>query len=215
MSVKTNADKRWIGQKQYELRSEVKKMNSVETQEKVDKAGKLLQIITDYKRESGSLPKKVRFPRKYICRAGPIQKKFTFVSKEHLKKSLSYNFILVDVFRWLLNITDIDYTAKRMLIKNCIVVFCSICESMMRASTKGVIGKKHNFKPRTKRMETKEIITEDLRSKLDWLWDKRQAIHIYLISQPEDGTYKFEDYKKARSATYELLDALQIWARKS
>ena len=79
---------------------------------------------------------------------------------------------------------------------------------MMRASTKGVIGNNHNFKARTKRMLDKGIITEDLRSKLDWLWDKRQAIHIYLISQPEDGLYKHSDYMKAKSITNDLLDVL-------
>ena len=178
-------------------------------EQEVLKAGELLQNITDFVRKNGSLEKKVRFPRKYICTAGPIQKRLAFVSEKDLRKSLSYNFILVDVFRWLLNITDINYTAKQMLIKNCIIVFCSICEGMMRASTKGVIGKKHNFKARTKRMVDKGIITEDLRSKLDWLWDKRQAIHIYLISQPEDGLYKLSDYMKAKSTTYDLLDVLK------
>ncbi len=211
MSVKTNADKRWIGQKQYELRAEVKKMKSVETQKKVDKAGKLLQEITDYAQEYESLPKQVRFPRKYICRAGSFQRKFTFVSKEHLKKSLSYNFILVDVFRWLLNITDINYTAKRMLIKYCIVLYGSICECMMNA----VISNSNGFLKKTKQMETREMITSDLRSGLDWLWKKREGIHIDLIAQPEDGTYNLKDYKKARSTTYKLLEELQIWAKKS
>jgi len=96
-----------------------------------------------------------------------------------------------------------------MLIKNCIVVFGSICESMARASTKGVIGKEHKFKTRTMRMVDKGMITEDLRSRLDWLWDKRQSIHIYLISPPEDGLYKHSDYMKAKSTTYDLLDALE------
>ena len=186
-------------------------MKSVETQEKVDKAGKLLQEITDSVRKNGGLQGKVRFPRRYIHTARPIQEKFTFVSKEHLKKSLSYNFILVDVFRWLLNITDIDYTAKRMLIKYCIVVYCSICECMMDA----VISNNNKFLKKATQMETKGMITRDLRSGLDWLWKKREGIHIKLIAQPEDGIYKFSDYEKARSNTYKLLDALQIWARKS
>jgi hypothetical protein len=175
----------------------------------VQKAGELLQDITDFVRKNGILKEKVRFPRKYICTAGPIQSRLSFVSEKNLRKSISYNFILVDVFRWLLSVTDIDHTAKRMLIKNCIVVFCSICESVVIASTKGVIGNKHKFKPRIKRMVAKGMITEDLRSRLAWLWDKRQSVHIYLISQPEDELYKISDYIKAKSTTYDLLAALE------
>lgn len=180
-------------------------------EEEVKQAGELLQQITDYARTNGGLDEKIKFPRKYLRKAGPVQSKLTsFVHDQILRKNISYSYILLDVYRWLLNITDIDHTAKSMLIKNCIELFTAICESMTKASAMGVMSKKKSekFKPRIKEMVRQEIISPTLGKDLLWLWEKRDGVHLYLLEKPADGQYKYLAYKKAQEVTEQLLREL-------
>jgi len=183
--------------------------DEIQLNQAVYNAGMLLQDITDFTRENGTSQNKIRFPRRYIRNAGSFQQRLSFIKNRNLKKSLSYNMIFVDVLRWLLNYTDIKYTAKEMLIKYCVLAFCSICESIIDDTTKGIIGKKHPFKERTKRMVEKGMIQQPLKDKLDWLWDKRgDGTHLYLLNFPEQGLYTLSDYKKAYFAINELIGTL-------
>lgn len=183
--------------------------NEDQLKQAVDKASILLQDITDFVRSNGASKNRIQFPRKYIRNAGSFQQKLSFINDKELKKSLSYNLIFVDVLRWLLNCTDINYTAKEMLIKYCVLTFSFICESMAVKATEGIIGKKHEFKERTKRMVAKGMIQPSLKDTLDWLWDKRgKGAHLYLLDYSEQGLYAVNDYKKASLAIEELIGAM-------
>lgn len=187
-------------------------------EEEVKQAGDLLQQITDFARTNGGLDERVRFPRRYLRTACPIQSKLTsFVRNQTLRKNISYSYILLDVFRWLLNITDIDHMAKSMLIKNCIELFTAMCESMTKASAVDVMSKKKSkkFNPRIQEMIRQGIITPKLGEDLIWLWKKRDGVHLYLLEEPADGQYKYRDYKKAQEVTEQLLRELATYFRLS
>lgn len=181
-------------------------------EEEVKQAGELLQQITDFARSNGRLNERVRFPHRYIRRAGPIQEKLTsFIDDQTLRENISYCYILLDVLRWVVNITDIKGMAKTMLIKNCIELFTAVCESMTVAPAKKVMRKKKwdNFNPRIKEMVRQEIISPTLGIKLLWLWEKRgNGTHLYLLKERADGQYTYNDYKKAQSTTEQLLREL-------
>ena len=121
---------------------------------------------------------------------------------------MAYALIQSDVYRWLTNRTDIFGTAKEMVMKSGIALMGSICETMAIDGTKGIIGKNHSFCERCSRMVTKEIISEDLKDELHWLWKARSAIHIYEINHREHEKYKMNDYNRAIKATRELRNAL-------
>ena len=177
---------------------------------KIDNAGILLQEITDYAKNNVGFTEKIRFPRRYIRTVSDFGKDLTFVAENNLRKNIIYVFILIDVFRWLFNHTDIKGTAREMLLKNCIMLYGSICESMITAAMKTIISGNRKFKEKTKRMVTKGIISPDLKERLDWLWNKRvDAAHIYLVDTLEYGKYDCRDYYKAKKATDDLIEALR------
>lgn len=152
---------------------------------------------------------RIRFPRGFLRTAKYFRTYLGFISNKDLKNNLSYTLILLDVFYWLINRTDLFGTAKEMVIKNAIVLMASLCESYCVHITKGIIGRKHGFCDRATRMEEKGIINTQVRDELHWLWTVRSGIHIYEINYSELGKYDIKDYNKAISATENLSDALR------
>lgn len=153
-----------------------------------------LQEIQDYLGARNNKKGRIRFPRGYIKRASHHKSNFWFISDQVVKDNLSYNLIVADVYKWIANRTNLRGIAKDMLVKQGIVLMGSIAETVLQTAMKGIIGKKHKFKERTKRMMRKSIISNDLKNELDWLWDKRKKIHIYLSSMSEFQHYKVSDY---------------------
>ena len=168
-----------------------------------------IQAIQDYLGQKNHADGKMHFPRGFIRPASHFRSRLGFINDGNLKKNLSYALILSDVFRWIMNRTDLAGTAKEMVIKNVIILMGSICESMAIDGTKGVIGKKHSFCERASRMVAIGVIDSDLRDKLNWLWDKRTGIHIYELNHQEYDSYEMADYNKAITATIELRDSLE------
>lgn len=168
-----------------------------------------IQAVQDYLGQNSHADGKIRFPRGFLRTAPLFRSRLGFVSNEILKRNLSYALILSDVLRWIVNRTDLGGTAQEMVIKNAIILMASISESIAVDGTKGVIGKKHSFCERTNRMESKGIISADLRDRLHWLWAKRDGIHIYELNHQEYGTYDLADYNKAVNTTADLRTALE------
>jgi hypothetical protein len=168
-----------------------------------------IQAIQDYLGQGSHVDGKMRFPRGFLRQVSHFRSRLGFINDGNLKKNLSYALILSDVFRWIINRTDLAGIAKEMVIKNVIILMGSICESMAIDGTKGVIGKKHSFCERASRMVAEGVIDPDLRDKLHWLWDKRTSIHIYELNHQEYDTYEMADYNKAVTATKELRDSLE------
>jgi hypothetical protein len=169
---------------------------------------KHIQQIQDYLGQVSHADGKIRFPRNFIRTASHFRERLSFIKDKNIKDNLAYALIQSDVYRWLTDRTDIFGTAKEMIMKSEIALMASICETMAIDATKGVIGRRHSFFERCNRMVTKEMISEDLKDELHWLWDARAAIHIYEMDHREYEKYQMKDYTRAIRATIELRNAL-------
>ena len=170
-----------------------------------------IQEVQNYLGQISHADGKIRFPRGFIRTAAHFRKQLSFISDNNVRDNLAYALIQSDVYRWLTNRTDLFGTAKEMVMKSGVALMGSICETMAVVGTKGIIGKKHSFCERCNRMVDKEIISNDLRDELHWLWKTRAAIHIYEIDHREYEKYKMKDYNRAIKATRELRNALEVY----
>jgi hypothetical protein len=170
-----------------------------------------LQDISDYLKAHPKATGQVRFPRGVLRTAAYFRSRFPFIADNNLLRNLSYAFMLYDVFNWILTRTDLAGTARDMVLKNAIVLIGSIAESLARGGTAGIIGAKHNYKERTRRMVEAKIIAEELKDELDWLWDMRSGIHIYLMEDSEYDHYRIEHFDRAQRAARDLRDALDTY----
>jgi hypothetical protein len=167
-----------------------------------------LQDIQNYLGQEGHQDAKFRFPRGFIRTAAHFRQRFNFLNDETLRRNVAYTLILSDVYRWLLNRTDISRTAKEMIIKEGICLVGSICESVTKDVLEGVVGKKRGYKDRTQYLSDNEIIDGDLKDELDWVWDTRNNEHLFLVEIREHEHYKLPDYNRAIRALKKLRDQL-------
>jgi len=177
----------------------------------IAEVGGRLQEVSDYLQTHPSASAQVRFPRGVLRTAAYFRTRLPFIADNNLLRNLSYAFMLYDVFKWILTRTDLAGTARDMVLKNAIVLVGSIAESLARGGTAGIIGARHNYKERTRRMVEAGIITADLKVELDWLWDTRGGIHIYLMENSEYDHYRIEHFERAKGAAGGLRDALETY----
>lgn len=182
--------------------------NDKELAQAVIDAGLLLQEIQDYARRDFSKSAKVRFPRGYLRTADQARSRLDFLENPHLKSNISYMMLLSDVQHWLLVRTDLDGIAKEMIIKLQFFLLGTIAESLTKTFLKGKCGK--NYKRRTEYLKEHGIINEDLRLKLDWIWEMRNKMHLFRLEETEWSSteYTVTNLDKAVVAFKELLTAL-------
>jgi hypothetical protein len=167
-----------------------------------------IQRIQNYLGQDSHADGKIRFPRNFIRTADHFRGQLSFIREQNITDNLAYALIQSDVYRWLTNRTDIFGTAKEMVMKSGIALMGSICETMAIDVTKGIIGRRHSFCERCNRMVIKEIISEDLKNELQWLWEVRSSIHIYEVDHREHAVYNMRDYNRAIHATRNLRNEL-------
>lgn len=167
-----------------------------------------LQDIQNYLGQNNHQDAKVRFPRGFIRTAAHFRQRFNFLNDEVLKRNVAYTLILSDVYRWLLNRTDISRTAKEMIIKEGICLVGSICESVTKDALTGIVSKKKGYKDRTKYLRDNGVIDEELKIELDWVWDTRNNEHLFLVEIREHEHYRLADYNRAILALRKVRDRL-------
>lgn len=174
----------------------------------VTRAGGLLQEIQDYAKRDFSKPAKVRFPRGYIRPAAEGRTRLGFLNHSHLKSNISYTMLLSDVQHWLLVRTDLSGTAKEMVIKLQIFLLGSIIESATKVFLKGKCG--GNYAKRTEYLENNGIISNQLHTELDWLWELRNKMHLFQLDNTEwlSTDYTVANHNRAVRAFKSLLEAL-------
>ena len=176
---------------------------------KVIEAGALLQEIQDYVGRDFSKPAKIRFPRGYIRTAAEARLRIPFVKDVKLKSNVSYTMILSDVQHWLLVRTDLSATAKEMIIKLQMFLLGSIVESLTKVYLKGKCG--GNFCKRTAYLKEHGVISEQLQIDIDWLWDMRNKMHLFLVDRSEwqSSDYTIANHNRAVMAFKNLLEKLR------
>lgn len=169
-----------------------------------------LQQIHDYLGDRNHPNGEIQFPRGYLRRCVEHRKKYQFIDDDILKSNIAYTLLQTDLFRWLLNRTDINGQAKEMLIKKEISSIGSIIESITKHYLKGRHGSGKNYKYRSNILSDEGVISPELKEKIDWVWDIRNGDHLMLLEQREWKIYKMKDCNNAIKTLHELRDSLNL-----
>lgn len=175
---------------------------------KLLEAGNILQDIQNYVGRDFSKNAKVKFPRGYLRTASDARKRLGFVKDPNLRSNIAYSMMLSDVQHWLMLRTDLSGTAKEMVIKLQLFLLGSIIESLTKDYLKGHCGK--NFGKRLSYLVEKEIISEELKQEIDWVWDMRNKMHLFMLDDSEWNTndYTVSNHNRAVRAFKLLLAQL-------
>ena len=183
--------------------------NDEQLEEAAAEAGQLLQDIQEYLDRDFRPAGKVRFPRGFIKTASYYRSRIkSFVHDETVRKNLSYNFMLSNIYLWLLTRTDISSIAADMVVKAGVVLAGSLCEGMLQQALKGVVGRDRSYRDRTTYLAQHNYISNDLRDELNWLWDCRCNTHVAGVKFSEYSHYKRSLYTRAAKCVADLVSAL-------
>jgi hypothetical protein len=176
----------------------------------VDSASELIQAIHDYAGRDFAKKWKLRFPRGYVRTASEHRERLPFLPSSPLKDNIAYTLILSDTTHWLLVRTDVASTIKEQLIKLHFFLLGSLVESITVAFLKGKCGK--SYKKRTAYLAARNHISPDLKGDLDWLWDMRNNMHLFLVPESEyiSPHYNIKAHNRAVRAFRELIQRLQL-----
>jgi hypothetical protein len=84
----------------------------------------------------------------------------------------------------------------------------SIIESLTKVYLKGKCG--GNFCRRTAYLKGHGVISEELQTDIDWLWDMRNKMHIFQVDNSEwqSANYTVANHNRAVKAFKSLLEKL-------
>ena len=183
--------------------------NNTELEVAVTKAGGLLQQIQDYCGRSYNSSAQVRFPRGFLRTADEHRCRLEFVDNKDLKSNLAYCLILSDTIHWLLFRTDIAATAKEMLIKLHIFIGGALIESITKDYLQNKRVPKKYYKQRTQSLVDLGIIEMTLKNELDWVWDTRNNMHLFALTDREYiNDYNTSSQVRAANAFKNFVDVL-------
>lgn len=148
----------------------------------------------------------MRLPRNYIRTASCFRESLNIIDDEVLRKNISYHLQLSDLYSYIMNRMHIWGVIRDMIVKYQVVNMAAITESILSH----VAPKRCNTKNlRVGYLVTKNLIDEDVKSELDWLWGVRNGVHIHEVRHPEIGVYTDEMFDRAMLAVKCLIDALE------
>ena len=182
-----------------------------------EQAGDLLQQIHDYCARNklnwaGCDEARVRFPRGFIRPASTQRGRLRFIENESLRDNLAYTLILSDVVLWLRLRTDLWGTPKHMLTKLYAFLVGTLCESITRAYLRGRCGQ--NFARRNEYLLRHNVISQEAKDNLDWLWDVRNRMHLFQLTAREyENEYTDECHARCVKTFRQLINALAADAR--
>jgi len=169
-----------------------------------------IQAVHDYLGDQNHEHAKIRFPRGYLRTCATHRHKYDFLGDRILQSNIAYAKLTTDIFRWLLNRTDISMVANEMIIKQGISIIGNVVESVVKEVMRGKAGggNKQNFKKKVETLFENRTISAQLKDELYWLWDVRNNVHLMLLEEREIGKYKIKDYNRAVMALQNLRVAL-------
>lgn len=176
----------------------------------VSEINERIQSVHDYLGDRNHESARLRFPRGYLRTCAHHRGKYAFLDDKVLQKNIAYAKMTTDLFRWMLNRTDISMTAKEMLIKQGISIVGVVAESVVKAVLAGKPGggNKQNFKKKVETLFNLGQITVQTKTELEWLWDTRNNVHLMLLNEPEYKKYDMAQYNRAIRALQSLRVSL-------
>jgi hypothetical protein len=184
--------------------------NAAELESAVQQVSEVLQAITNYSLadKTHAPRKKITFPRQFVGTKSSYTKQFDWLLNDALKRNLAYELIFVDVLRWLSNHTDIYGPARQMLYKHVIVIFGAILESLLNGFFVQNSLIERRVPAQFRRLLKEKVIAQKLYDELEWMWELRQSVHLFLLNQPEIEKYSVSDVKRALAALASVQEAL-------
>lgn len=169
-----------------------------------------IQAVHDYLGPTNHENARIRFPRGYLRSCATHRSKYSFLNDKTLQSNIAYAKMTTDIFRWLLNRTDISLTAREMLIKQGISIVGAVAEAVVKTVLAGQPGggNKQNFKKRLETLLKTGRIDQNIKTELEWLWDIRNNVHIMLLEEREFNQYNIGHYNRAVRALISLRVAL-------
>lgn len=169
-----------------------------------------IQEVHDYLGDCNHEDARIRFPRGYLRTCAHHRSKYAFLNDKVLQRNIAYAKMTTDLFRWMLNRTDISLTAREMLIKQGISIVGIVAESVVKVVLAGIPGggNKQNFKKRVETLFNSGQITAQTKTELEWLWDTRNDVHLMLLDEPEYKKYDMAQYNRAVRALQNLRVSL-------
>ncbi|MDN7137593.1 hypothetical protein J6J34_05125 [Pseudidiomarina sp. 1ASP75-14] len=80
----------------------------------------------------------------------------------------------------------------------------------------GIVGKQRSFKKRTEYLLKSDIITQSLHDELNWVWDMRNNMHLFLLDGREfENSYNASSHVRCANAFKELIKVLDRKGRLS
>lgn len=165
----------------------------------VDEVNERLQAVNDYLGADNHESARIRFPRGYLRTCAHHRSKYSFLDDKTLQSNIAYAKMTTDIFRWMLNRTDISMIAREMLIKQGISIVGSVSEAVLKGVFKGLPGggKRQGFKKRLELLCEGRRIEPRTKDELEWLWDVRNKVHLMLLDEREYNKYTIKDYNRA------------------
>jgi hypothetical protein len=141
---------------------------------------------------------KIRFPRGFIGTAETYRRSYPCRVRA-IANNVAYTLQFHDVLRWLLRTTDLDITAKEMVIKYGIVSVVSVVEGLAHDAllSRGVKNSPKTLKKTIEQLVTQGRITADLANALQTVRKKREKIHLHLYKGSGKETYEINDWNFA------------------
>ncbi len=181
--------------------------NDAELAQALERVNSGIQDISEYMSRTGRNDGKIRFPTGYLRTCEQHRADFAFIPDANLRSNIAYTLLALEVLKWLNDRTTLTGQAMTMIFKVGIVLITSIVESLTKHYLHGN-GGRFNYGNRVQRLLRDNIIDADLAQELSWVWDKRQAIHLYQIDGRDYERYSVDDVNRAFTACYRLREFL-------
>jgi hypothetical protein len=166
-----------------------------------------IQELSNYLIDKNNIEKeeylRITFPYGIIRTVTKCKSLLDCVDDDIIKTNIAYSLMLSDLNACLINRTTIKGTLQEMIIKHNIILMASICEALSAVYA----SKKISYKKRIEKIYEINIINDNLKNDLEWLWDQR-GIHIYELDEKEYNKYKIDDFNKSIRTTIDFIEAL-------
>lgn len=173
----------------------------------VDTASRALQGIQDECGRERRPDARVRFPRGFIRTVPALRATLPRIGTRVQRSNACYLLMKLDVSRWMIVRTDLWGAPLSMIIKDGIFVIGSLCEWMTKEALRGH-GAANRFTTKTARLVELEVINEELKQELDWVWGIRCAAHFGEVTSLEHELYTRPSWDRAILAGRALRDRL-------
>lgn len=163
----------------------------------VEEINTRMQELQNYIGDRNIDESRIKFPRGYLRTCEYHREKYAFLRDPVIEKNISYTLLATDVYRWLLNRTDLGLSAQGMIVKHGLILICSIVEVLVLKKSKGLPDRGSTFKSYLRALVANHQLNGELDKELRWLWDTRQNVHLSLAKEPEHNKYEVKDYNRA------------------